>query len=671
MATGRKAFGGASQASLISSIMSADPPSISAVQPLSPPALDRVIRKCLAKDPEDRWQSAHDVASELKWVGEGGSQAGIPAPVVSRRHSRERLAWLLAGTFAAAAIAAGAFALRRPETAVARREFLFTPPSDQDLDGIAISPDEKTIAVILEDPGGNSALFLRTANSVEMRRIAGTEGAVDPFWSPDGKHIGFFARGKLRRMAIEGGVAQSLTETDRFGASWNADGTILFSPAFGKPLFRIPAAGGALQPVSALDATRQEVTHYWPQFLPDGKHFLFYARCADPAKSAIWAGSLNSRERQLVTTSDAGPIYVEPGWLLFAREGALLAQRFDPGSRTLSGDAFPLARKVAIDPATNKLGAAATRSLLVYEAHGPRNRQLTWMDREGRVVGTIGQPAEYWGYAFSTDGKRIAVTIADPESRSGDIWILDPSRGTRTRLTSGPTDEFAPHWSPDGYVYYSSDREGFYNVYRIPAGGGGAEETIYKDGTDKWVDDVSRDGTQLLYSGFDVTTGFDAWTMPARAGSRPAEFVRTRKLEGAGRFSPDGRWIAYVARDAGREDVFIAPRSGATGREQVSLDGGTDPRWSASREEIFFVSPGKALMAATIRFVNGSAKPEPPRRLFEYKSFRWTWGTRSQSSYEVGPDGNFLVSVPAEEPGRGRSSLYSTGPRVSRNEAEI
>ncbi len=554
------------------------------------------------------------------------------------------------GIFGAAALIAGAMALRDARPSAARREFVLMP-GGQDFETMAIAPDERRIAISIEEPGGVTALYVRHIGSIALERFAGTEAAVDPFWSPDGRHIGFFSRGKLKQMSVEGGAPQTLADADRFGGAWSADGTILFSTAFGRPLVRIPATGGTPEPVTTLDPSRQEVSHYWPTFLPDGDHFVFYVRTQDPEKSAIWVGSISSRERKLVTLADAGPLYVEPGYLLFAREGALLAQRFDPASRTLSGSPLTLARKVASDPASNTLWAAAGRSLLVYEVYGPRNRQLTWMDREGRVLGTLGKPAEYWSFEFSPDEKRMAVTLADPERGAGDVWLLDTARGTRNRLTSGATDEFNARFSPDGYVYYTSDREGFYNLYRRPASGAGTEETVLKNGFDKWLDDLSHDGEELLYSSFDLKTGYDLWTLPTRPNGQPRVFSQTPIHEGAGRLSPDGRWVAFVSRESGREEVFLAPRASPARRQQVSVDGGNDPRWSRDGTEVFFVAPNRTLMASTVRSIGDSAEPGPPKVLFRSEGFRWGWGNRNLSSYEVAADGRFLVSVPAEEPG--------------------
>jgi Tol biopolymer transport system component len=650
MTTGTKAFAGHTQASLITSIMSANPAPITVAQPLSPAALDRVIRKCLAKDPEDRWQSARDVASELKWAGESGSQAGIPAPFVARRRGRERLAWVVAAVATAAALLFGALYLRRTPAPGERRAFVLMPESRSELQALAISPDDRNLVLGFENLSGGTALFLRRIGSIETKELPGTEDAADPFWSPDGRQIGFFSRGKLKRISLEGGAVQTLADADRHGASWSRSGTIVYCQAFGSALLKVPAAGGSAEPATVLDESRQEVMHAWPKFLPDGKRFVFYARSADPAKSAIFLASLDSKERTLLTPAEAGPLYADPGYLLYAREGALLAQRFDPSSRALSGEPIPLARNVAVGSSNSELGAAVGSNLLVYQVAGPRNRQLTWLDASGRSLSKIGQPVEYWSAALSPDEKLAAVAIADPELKSADLWLLDPVRATRTRLTSHRTDEFNPRWSPDGHVYYTSDHEGFYNLYRKPANGAGAEETVLKSDVDKWLDDVSRDGREILFSAYELKTGYDVWIYPLNTG-KPTPLIQTLFLEGSARFSPDGRWITYVTRESGREEIFLCPRAAPAKRIQVSVNGGTEPRWSKDGREIYYISPERTLMAASIVLGGETPKVSDPRPLFGNEALRWNWGNRNQASYEVASDGRFLVAVSAEDPG--------------------
>jgi Tol biopolymer transport system component len=649
MASGRKAFIGESQASLIGAILHAEPPPLSQSQPLAPATLDRVARKCLAKDPDERWQSAHDVASELKWLAESGQTAEARGPAVARRTSREKVGWGLAALSTAAAVAFGWLALQRPPPPAARRVFPLLPYSGSEVGSLAVSPDGRKVAMTTAEFSNEGGITIRSIDTLETMRLAGTEGAADPFWSPDGRHLGFFARGKLKRISVDGGAQQTLGEADRYGGSWNARGTILYSPAFGKPLMRVSASGGAPQPATALDASRQEVLHCWPAFLPDGDHFLYFARGVDPAKSAIWIGSLASRERALLTPADAGPVYVDPGYLLFGREGALLAQRFDPSSRKLSGDPVPLARKVAIDPSNNDLAASAGADMLVYQVHSPRNRQLTWLDRAGRPVGRIGEPAEYWNVALSPDEKLVAAAIADAERRTGDIWIVDVARGTRTRLTPRPTDDFMPRWSADGYVYYTSDPQGYYDIFRTAASGTGGEESVYQSHLDKWVTDLARDGKTLLCYSFDLKTGYDVWTVPIGSEGKAEPLFKASFPETDAQFSPDGHWITYSSRESGRDEIFLSPRSVPARRQQVSIDGGSMPRWARDGREIFFISPSRHLMAASVRLTESVAEVLEPKPLFASPNFDLGWDPRVRTSYEVSSDGRFLFAVPVEE----------------------
>jgi Tol biopolymer transport system component len=304
---------------------------------------------------------------------------------------------------------------------------------------------------------------------------------------------------------------------------------------------------------------------------------------------------------------------------------------------------------VTLDPSNNDLSASASARLLVYQAAGPRNKQLTWVDRAGRPVGTVGTPAEYWTYALSPDEKRIAASIADSDRWTGNIWIVDAARGTRTRLTSRPTDEFNPRWSADGYVYYTSDPAGYYDLFRTPASGPGGEERVYQSSSDKWMNDLSRDGRSLLYTTSALKTGYDVWMLPLGGGKAEPLFAANFP-ETDGQFSPDGEWIAYVSRESGREEVFLAPRGDPAKRQQVSVDGGGQPRWSRDGREIFFISRARQMMAAPVRLSGASAEVFPPKALFASKDFELGWDLRVRTSYEVSADGRFLLAVPVEEP---------------------
>jgi serine/threonine protein kinase len=652
LTTGRKAFLGGSQASVIAAILHDDPPPLSRTQPLAVSALDRVVRKCLAKDPDARWQSAADVASELQWLAQSDqSPTALAQGPTQRRSNRERLAWSVAAVAAAAALAIAALALRRPSETAARRVFALLT-SGADVGSVAVSPDGRKVALTSAEFSSEAGITIRSIDNLETARVPGTEGAADPFWSPDGRSLGFFQNQKLKRISVDGGAVQTLGDAERYGGTWSRKGTILYAPIFGRGLMRVSAAGGAAAPATELDASRKEMLHCWPQFLPDDEHFVFFARAIDPSKGAIWIGSLGSKERKQLTSADGGPVFIAPDWLLFTREGVLLAQKFDGKKHELTGEPVPVARKVVVDPSNNDVTASGNADLLVYQVATPRNRQLTWLDRTGRPVGTIGGVGEYWNFALSPDEKQVAVSIAEPVKWTGNLWLVDVARGTRTRMTSRPTDEFNPRWSQDGWVYYTSDPDGYYDLFRTSPGGAGGEEKVLQNGLDKWMSDVSQDSRSILYTASALETGYDVWMMPVGPGSKaePEALFQANFPETDGQFSPDGQWIAYVSRESGREEVLLAPRSAPRRRQQVSTDGGAQPRWSKDGKEIFFLSRSRNMMAASVRVNGQTAEVSEPKMLFGSRNFQLSWDPRVRTTYEVTADGRFLFAVPIEEP---------------------
>ena len=640
MATGRKAFSGASQASLISSIMGSEPPSISTVAPMTPPAFDRVVKTCLAKDPEDRWQTAHDVGVQLKWIQEGGSAAGVPAPVVAQRKTRERLIWAAVGLVAGLAGGLGlALAMRRsPPSAPVR--FHVGTPRNEDLRYLAVSPDGRQLAFVSEASRGHGSISLRALDSAETRTLEGTKGARGIFWSPDSRSIAFFAEGKLKRLPAAGGAPQTICDgTGTGGGAWAPDGTIVFSPDFGEVLYRVPASGGTPARVTKLDPSRQEVFHAWPRFLPDGKRFLYVARSVTRDKTAIRVGSLDSTESPVVVQAESVALYVPPGQLLFGREGALLAQKFDVKSAKVEGEAAPLVPRMRIDIADNNalLAASSDGSVVAYVAGDPPQEQLTWLDREGKALGTVGPPAHYGELSISPDGKQVAAAIGDRDKGTTDVWVVDLARGTKTRLTSDPTDDLNPLWSPDGErVLFTSDREGFYNLYAVAASGAGPTETVLKSGLDKWSMDWSADGSTVLYQEFDPKTKYDIWTLPLRG--KPVEFVRTPYSEMAARLSRDGRWIAYGSDETGRPEVFVQSFPPSGFKRQVSTAAGMVPRFNASGSELFYIAADHKLMAVDLRAVGSKLETGDPKPLFEHRG----------EAFEVAPDGRILAVVPVD-----------------------
>ncbi|HYB53702.1 MAG TPA: protein kinase, partial [Thermoanaerobaculia bacterium] len=462
MATGKKAFAGASQASLISSIMTKDPEPISSTQPMSPPALDRVVRTCLAKDPEDRWQSAGDVAKELKWLAEGSSlPAGLSAPSAGRKR-REIVAWLVAAA-AVAGLAAVSIFSRRPhtETSVARSFLL--PPEKMEFEtsadncaSLTISPDGRNVTFAVRDAEGKTLLWLRSLDALSGRPIPGTEGASFPFWSPDSRSLAFFAGGQLKRVEVAGGPSLAICDAPNGrSGSWNRNGIILFSPNTNTEVFQVPAAGGTPTPATRLDVASSETTHRWPAFLPDGKHFLYtagsHSEGTKSTSNAIYLASLGSTERTRILQGHSNVAYAS-GCLLSVRDHVLLAQPFDLSRGHLTGEPVPLADGVQNETSYFRGGFSVSDNGILIYATGTSgtNSRLRRLDiKTGQPSGEpFGDPAEYRELSVSTDDSRIAATIADPSTGLPEIWLVD-ARGARAHFTSGGP-AFSPVFSPDG-----------------------------------------------------------------------------------------------------------------------------------------------------------------------------------------------------------------------------
>jgi Tol biopolymer transport system component len=650
MATGQKAFFGKSQASLIAAILEHEPPAISSIQPLAPPALDRVVRTCLAKDPDDRWQTAHDVMLELKWIVEAGSQAGVPAPVVARRKNRERLAWT---AFAVAALAAAAFAVgysrRAPAAPQLFRSSILMPEGVSFLT-LAISPDGRSLAWVGSDSSGKSSIWVRPLSAGDAERLPGTEGVQNLFWSPDGRSIGFFAEGKLKRIDVSGGPPIVLCNADGLGGSWNRDGVVLLSLPSG-PILRVPASGGAPTPVTKLDESRHETTHRYPFFLPDGRHFLFLAGnlaggAGDPA-NAVKVGSLESSSGSVVTAAECNAAYAAEH-LLSVREGTLLAQRFDPKTFRLSGEPRPVAERVSgyqlLWGAMNF--SVSANGVLVYQEAVPRLSQLAWFDRNGRKLQSLGEPAAYANPRISPDGERVAISVRDPDRRTIDLWVFDLKRGVNVRLSSSsaPAPSSSPAWSPDGArVAFSANRKHQGDIYVRPVGGSGAEEPLVEAEGQKLPQDWSSDGRYLLYEDREPRGERKVTVMirPLFGERKSSPFLQRGADFGSERFSPDGKWIAFTAEDSGRSEIYVAPVENSTARVQVSNSGGDDPRWRKDGKELFYLAPDGKIISVDLRSNAGARRIDagPPRPLFETE----LTGGPGPPMYDVAPDGRFLV----------------------------
>jgi eukaryotic-like serine/threonine-protein kinase len=654
VATGQAPFQGKTQASVIAAILGKTPPPISSVQPMTPPALDRVVQTCLEKDPEDRWQTAHDVMLELKWVAEGGSRAGLPAPVVTRRRSRERLAWIIAAALAAAVATLGVLQLRKPRSAPAVVRSTVLPPEKaaftfvgQGGGPVAVSPDGRQLAFVAAEPGGRRQLWIRPLELLLARSLPATDGAAYPFWSPDGRSVGFFADGKLKRIDVGGGPPLSICDApDPRGGSWNRDGVILFEPQFREPIHRVSATGGTPVPVTGFDASRRETTHRWPFFLPDGRRFLFFSgshsTSADSELDAIFVGSLDGEKPKLLVDARSNAAYAA-GRLLFVRHKTLLAQRFDPKSLRLAGDAFPIAENVQDDPGFfNAVFSVSQQGTLAYQEAGGTIglSEVTWVDRTGKKIDVLDDPADFYDPRISPDGRRVAVVVGDP----GDIWIYDVVRHTRTRMTFAGGSDNAPTWSPDGTrVAFSSQRSGNGDLYARAAAGTGSDELLASSKTFKVANSWSPDGRYLAFAASAGAPGSkaDLWLL-SLSNRKASPLVRTESDEVAGAFSPDGRWLAYASDESGRFEIYVMkPLPEPEGKWQVSTAGGVEPRWRRDGKELFYVGPDGRVMAVEVG-TGADFEVGKPQALFG-TSLKNASGAR----YDVAPDGQrFLLNRP-------------------------
>ncbi len=604
------------------------------------------MKTCLAKDPDDRWQSAGDIAKELSWIAEGsaaGVTARVPEAIRSRR--RERLAWAVA---AAAVLLAAAAALlpRRARAPEELTRFSIAPPPGQIFFGmVAFSPDARRILFLLQDDAGRDSIGVRSLDSLETRRLPGTEDARGMFWSPDGREIAFFSEGKLKRMSADGGPIQTVCDSGgAFSGAWGSKGTILFWKDFTGPVVAVPATGGTPVPVTAVDASRGEIGHVHPAFLPDGRHFVFVAHNIDPEKTSVMLASLDSKDIRRLFYADSRAVFADPGYLLFGRNSAIFAWRFDPQSLKLVGDPVPAFEQVRCLREDNDLAASAAGNRVVFVTWFGR-RRLVWVDRKGRELGTLGAIGGYSDVRISPDGQKVAVALRDPShGQNQDVWVLDVSRGTSSRITSEPTEEFNPAWFQDGErLVYVSDRTGsFFNLYERPATGGD-EKILVRTNQDKVLPSVSPDGSHLLVA---VPEGasFARFLLPLSGRDEPVRLSGdSRFSEQHPAFSSDGHWTAFDSDESGQREIYMQPLPQGPKR-QVSIGGGQMPVWNRNGSELFYAARDGMLMSVPLRPSGGRLEIGEPQPLFLLRlgtSGEIPW---VRHPYDVSPDGQrFLV----------------------------
>jgi Tol biopolymer transport system component len=594
MITGRKAFDARTQAGVIAAIIERDSPSALSVQPTIPPALDRLIATCLAKNPDDRRQSMHDVLLDLKWIAEGGSQAGVSDPVAQRRRRSSRLAWGVAALLAIGTAVLGLALWARPVAAPRPivAQILFPADVRPTRGGLALSPDGRRVVLTARQGGETPALWLRDLDGQGSRRIAGTEGAWSPFWSPDGRSIGFFVAGNLKVIDPAGGLPLTVcAAAEGAGASWNDEGTILFAPEFG--LQRVSASGG--DPVRVTEPVGDRVGHVLPSFLPDGRHFLFtVVDYATEERADVYLGSLDGGEpRKLVASASSGEYAA--GHIHYLANDTLIAQPFDLKKLTFRSDRRVLAENVAIS-------SASRDGTLVYLANlAAPGSQLTWYDRDGRVLRTIESAQGLDDLTIAPDGSRLAVVRADSENRNKyDVWTYDLERLVFTRLTfDGTSDD--PVFSPDGSWVAFAEARGA--LLRKRANGAGEAEQLLESKFDDVPHVWSRDGGHLLFSRYISAENLDLWqvTFDAEGKNEGAAAVLASPFqEFLADVSADGRWLAYASNESGQTQIYVMSWPDLQGKWQISSEGGGMPRWRSDGRELFFIAADRRLMAVEI-----------------------------------------------------------------------
>ena len=658
MLTGCAAFAAATVTDTLAAVLDREP-DWSVLPDKTPPAIRKLLRRCLEKDPKLRLHDMGDAGLDLQDALTSPS-AATQEPVTAvtgkpRAEPNARFALIVAtlSLMIAAALAVPATLYFRrvvPEPIQTRFE-IGTPPTSDPV-SFALSADGRQLAFVATSEGA-PRLWVRPLDQVTAQPLAGTEGASYPFWAPDGRAIGFFADGKLKRIDMGGGGLLVLADAPSGrGGTWNRDGVIVFAPDVAGELMRVLATGGT--PMAVTRQTPVKAAYRWPQFLPDGRHFVFFVPYGRPEVKGLYVATLDGGQPTRILVAETAPVYAPPGVLLWVQEGVLVAQRFDPVRRVVSDEPIPVAQAVGMDVGLLRGAfAVSATGVLAHRASRGEPRQLTWVDRQGIARDTVGPP-DWEGLSspdLSADGKRVAVHRT--AQGNPDVWLIDTGGDMQSRLTFDPSNDGHPLWSPDASrVVFRSLRNGPWDLFWKAANGAGDEQPLLVTGEFKSPLAWSPDGQVLLYEVQYPKTGLDLWALPVVGDRKPFPVVQTSFDETSGQFSPDGRWVVYQSNESKTVQIYVRPFRGPGGPWQVSMEGGSQPRWRPDGKELFYVAPDARLMAVPIAVGvdRQTLQAGAPMPLFRTRLARGAniSGLMSKPQYAVASDGRFLMNMAVE-----------------------
>ena len=684
-------------ADLMSAILKEEPPELSGANPQINPQLEKIVQRCLEKKPEMRFQTASDLGFALRTLPTPGSAGVSPAtsagtaarplheeiallatdtsarsfaslrsqtagetPALPGRW-RERGWMMAAGVLGLIAVAMTMAYFNRPANSTRAVRLSFMPPEklafdNGRYDSVVVSPDGQKLVFTGRSADGKRQLYVRPLDSGEATLLPGTEDALAPFWSPDSRSLGFGAQGKLKRVELAGGRPQTLCDATRLqGGTWNREGVIVFAPSIVGRLYQVPATGGTPAPVTGLDPAQGLLDQRDPYFLPDGRHFL-YREAGVEGEQRVIVGSLDTKEVKRILADAAPAVYAPPGWLLFVREGALVAQAFDATRLELKGEAIPLTNPVEnFDPLAVPL-SVSENGVLVWRGDAQHDYQLVWFDRTGKQESVLGPPERTpagENPTLAPDGRNVAIWRRDPKTRNADIWTIDLLRNLPTRLTFDPAQDQAPIWSPDGsQVAFQSRRGGTQGFYQKAAGGGGEDSLLTAASGAGILSDWSRDGRYLLYSKNSEKTRRDVWALPLFGERQPYLLINSTFDEYQAQLSPDMRWLAYVSDESGSYEIYVQPFTAdgkvSGDKKRISTSGGTQPCFSRNGQELFYVAADGQMMAVALQSGGATLEFEPPKALFKTRML--TGLIQSGTEYDVTADGQrFLIGTQVGE----------------------